>query len=140
MAGPAVEVAWMSTVLTCASPAETARQAAMRETRATREVYIMRMRTILIRIIESDRRGVNDLGFRERGLWPPAPRAQCPRAAACPEPSVAPVPLAVPSELALHPPPSASIRATLATRRLWRMLRSVCASASAIVCAVITEV
>ena len=46
----------------------------------------------------------------------------------------------LPSVAASQPPPSAWMSATLATSRLWRMPSSVCASPSATVCAVTTEV
>ena len=41
------------------------------------------------------------------------------------------VPFPVPREAAFQPPPSAWMSATLAVRRFWRMVSSVCASASA---------
>src|SRR5215472_2486740 len=65
-------------------------------------------------------------------------RAQCARVASFA--SVAAVPRGVPIEAASQPPPRAWISATLATRRLWRMVSRLCASPRAIAWAVTTEV
>src|SRR5580700_290754 len=106
--------------------------------------HLIQMRIILIRIIGGEHTGgQRGRGLKERGRGRGAARRREGTerlrglywAASC-----AAVPPLVPSVAAFQPPPSAWIRATLAVRRLWRRVRSVWASLSAMVWAVTTEV